>query len=622
MSYRRVRSYRRRDARQARIFADKPRRGRVPMAALLAVALAAGIAIISVPQLRTMLTASSTATGQAGNCAPAAAAGAAGPAAPGDATAGAAAGVEGSAVADGAASSAPATSPPATPASSQAATPAQTSPAAPDTSAPGVGQTAAPTPTGPAVTPDPAPDSSAATPCPSGTAGASAAAATPAVNPEAGQPGLAGMNPVDPAGNPISLNQTAAQAADTLNCTLIVPARPLRARGLATPWRLGDGCSEANPNEAAFVEATILAPNGRLTVYNPLVITQGTTPAVRPARPRIPRGSHVIIEVGFNGNNVVLEGSGAARGRCIDAFGNSIISQTPACNAPAFYAAANSQIARGTLKIPALGMANDGQMCETTRSFSLIDQDQSDNVASQYLLNANGQTAQNTAANKATMGGSTVISNGSDEGLLARFVDPALGCTPFQAPDTTNPNGVSASQALNELSARQNQHVTPALLPVNNPQLLVAGQFSIGKTNTFRMMTDQPLLPASTNKNQNAATYCQDMVNTAPAKLQLDQKMEAGFATPVPDIGDTLATFLGARLSASFTNLGCQNFGLTNPVTVTTDGNGVATAVTYDTSQQQGQVPPGMSGGKHRHHRAYNRVPAGRSGHKENAAGM
>jgi hypothetical protein len=36
----------------------------------------------------------------------------------------------------------------------------------------------------------------------------------------------------------------------------------------------------------------------------------------------------------------------------------------------------------------------------------------------------------------------------------------------------------------------------------------------------------------------------------------------------------------------SFTNLNCQNFGLTNPVTVTLDGNGVATAATFNVTQQ------------------------------------
>ena len=104
-----------------------------------------------------------------------------------------------------------------------------------------------------------------------------------------------------------------------------MPNHPLSAKGLATPWQLGDGCSEANPSEEAFVEATILAPNGQVQIYDPLVITQGTTAAVTPTAPTIPRGSQVIIDVGFNGNNLVLEGAGAFQGACIDAFGNSII---------------------------------------------------------------------------------------------------------------------------------------------------------------------------------------------------------------------------------------------------------------------------------------------------------
>jgi hypothetical protein len=37
----------------------------------------------------------------------------------------------------------------------------------------------------------------------------------------------------------------------------------------------------------------------------------------------------------------------------------------------------------------------------------------------------------------------------------------------------------------------------------------------------------------------------------------------------------------------SFTNLACQNFGLTNPVTVTLNGNAVAIAATFNTTQQK-----------------------------------
>ena len=499
------------------------------------------------------------------------------------------------------------------------------------TSAPAPGtSTSAPDTAGSASAPDPAASASAsasATPCPSATASVNAVAAAspsasaPPVNPEAGRPDLAEANPVDPTGAAISLNQTPAQAANSLNCTLIVPNNPLSARGLATPWQLSDGCSEANPNEEAFVESTILAPNGKLKVYDPLVITQGTTPAATPTVPVIPRGAQVIINVGFNGNNLVLEGGGAFQGRCIDAFGNSIIAQTSACNAAAFYSDANFQIATGRLRVPRLGTGTDGQACESTESFSLIDQDQSDNVISEYLMNGNGQTAQDTVANKNALGGATVLANGSDDGLLAHFVDPALGCTPFMATDSTSPNGMDSSQALNALSARQNQQGTRALLPVNDPQLLVAGQFSIGKTNTYRMETDQPLLSSSTNKTQNAAAYCQDTVNIQPAKLLLDTAKEANFTTPVPAVGNNLATFMGARLAASFTNMNCQNFGLTNPVTVTVDGNGVATAVTINTAGQQMKLPAGAGrGGKGS---GYNRrVAQGRKGHKENGSGM
>src|SRR6516162_9351061 len=175
--------------------------------------------------------------------------------------------------------------------------------------------------------------SASASPCPSASAGTGAAVAVvpPAPSFASGQTaffrlGDLATNPVDGTGAAINLNQTAAQATASMNCTITVPARPLSAQGLATPWQLGDGCSEANTGtEGAFVEATILAPNGQLQVYNPLVITAGTTPAAAPVVPTIARGSQVIIDVGFNGTNLVLQGRGARQGRCVDALGQSVI---------------------------------------------------------------------------------------------------------------------------------------------------------------------------------------------------------------------------------------------------------------------------------------------------------
>jgi hypothetical protein len=393
--------------------------------------------------------------------------------------------------------------------------------------------------------------------------------------------------PVDGAGNAISLNQTPTQAAASMNCSLAVPANPLTAQGLATPWQLGDGCSMANAGtQGAFVEATILAPNGSLQVYNPLVITAGTQPAVAPKPPTIAAGSAVIINVGFNGTNLVLTGAGAQQGNCVDASGQSVIGQVSACNAVNFYNTANAEIARGILRVPAAGTASDGKPCLTTRDFGLVDQDQSDNVVSQYLINANGQTAQATAANKAALAGATVLTNGSDDALLSKFVDPANGCTPFTATDTTNPNGTAPSQALNELSARVNQRGTIAVTPTNDPMTLVGTKMSIAKTNVYRSLVDQPLLSNFTNPATVAASYCQNLVNLQPARSNLDLAKESAFASPVPAVGSNLATFLGNRLSMSFTNLNCGDFGLKDPTNVTLDGNGVASAISYSLTQQ------------------------------------
>ena len=453
----------------------------------------------------------------------------------------------------------------ATPAPAAAASTASgsvsTAPAAPSTA----GSTAAATPTASAV---PCPVSAATTPAARPSATASAGPRVPvsprsfAGGPLATRPmGDVARFPVDGQGSAISLNQNATQAATSGNCTLVVPPHPLTAAGLAKPWQLGDGCSEANPSQQGFVEATILSRRGRVQVYDPLVITAGSTPAAAPARPAIARGSEVIIDIGSNGTNLVLTGPGAGErsSDCVDALGQSVIGQVSACNAFAFYRLANAEVAAGRLRVPPAGTSLDGQMCLTTRDFALIDQDQSDNTYAHYLLNGNGQTAQNTAANKNAMGGATLVGNGSDNALLGLFVDPANGCTPFTEPNTTDANGNSSSQALNELSAGANQAGKIALTPVNDEMTLVGANFSIAKTNVYRSLVDQPLLRPRVNAALDAAAYCMNMTNIAPARDQMDMARDANFTSPVPTVGTNLATFLGNRLSMSFANLGCQN---------------------------------------------------------------
>jgi len=68
--------------------------------------------------------------------------------------------------------------------------------------------------------------------------------------------------------------------------------------------------------------------------------------------------------------------------------------------------------------------------------------------------------------------------------------------------------------------------------------------------------------------------------------LSDNEPVLAAAASPVPADGDNLLTFMANRLSASFTELNCGNFGLTNPVTVSVNGDGVATSASFDTTEQ------------------------------------
>jgi hypothetical protein len=257
-----------------------------------------------------------------------------------------------------------------------------------------------------------------------------------------------------------------------VSCVLIVPANPLTAQGLATPYQLtgphgmspqASGCTMANfANLGAFAQATIFDPaTGKLSVYEPLVITQGTQPAAAPVAPTLPAGAVVTIDFGFNGTNLTLQGAtGTTLGqaRCVSGIRGSTFGQVAFCNGVAFFAAVNNAIANGRATIPANGTsAKTGQPCPTTRGFTIIDQDQSDNVTTQYLLTRNGQTAQDSGVNQAALAGATAINNGSDNALLNGFLDPALGCTPFTAPDLSNGSAPGTSQALDELFAARNQ---------------------------------------------------------------------------------------------------------------------------------------------------------------------
>jgi hypothetical protein len=523
---------------------------------------------------------------------------------------------------------------------------------------------------------------------------------------------------------------------DNMNCTLIVPANPLSAQGLATPYQLtatnpADGpCNEANAAQSAFVQGAVLDPaTGQISVYNPLVIDQGTTAAVAPVVPALPANAVVGIWFGFNGNTLtlagadqvggtataaataaptvtaatttaataaaatsaatgvtatptplttaastaaaavvapavatsptgaaapsasasgpatmvtpsastaasatasapaaatvttpavtgtappantdtpaasgtpdaILQGADCIAGENIAGQGFSSFTQVAACNAVAFFQAANTAIRSGLLTVPSPGTATDGQPCLTTRNFGIIDQDQSDNVTTKYLANANGQTAQDNAANAAALAGATPLFNGSDNALIDDFVDPALTCTPWMVNDLANPGQTATALPLDELQSAAfdggNNGGPEALVPLNDPMTLDNnGNFSTDKTNTYRSIVDMPNLPTG----ESPAEYCGDMESIQGVRLQQDVNLLINGTSPMPAAASNLFTFLAMRLQQSFTNLNCQNFGLQNDVSTTVDGNGVVVAACF--LQQVNAVTAGAGNPTH-----------------------
>lgn len=382
-------------------------------------------------------------------------------------------------------------------------------------------------------------------------------------------------------------------AAVNMDCTLIVPADPLTAQGLATPYQLvatnpnNGPCNEANANQAAFVQAAVIDPNaGTIGIYNPLVIDQGTQPAMKPVVPNIPQGAIIGIWFGFNGNNLTLQGTNNSlrAGKCVNGSNGTIFGQFAYCNAPAFFAAANQAIQAGKLTPPTLGKAKDGLPCPTVRDFSVVDQDQSDNVTTTYLITGNGQVAQNTAANVTALQAQNAQTqaNGSDNRLLAIALDNALGCTPWMAPDLANPGQMTTALPLNELMAAARQAAPVALVPAGDPMVLVNNQMNLQKVNTYRAGVDQPR--ASAQASANTRTYCQNLLAIAPQRMMLDARFTKAQPSPDPAMANTLFTFLAQRFVNTYENgLNCkQLLGQPDPVTVKTDGAGVAIDATIN----------------------------------------
>jgi hypothetical protein len=380
-----------------------------------------------------------------------------------------------------------------------------------------------------------------------------------------------------------ALTAPAAGVDSNTTCDIIVPANPLSAQGLATPYQLTgpngmtpaqSGCEMSNGAKlGAFVQATILDPaTGALSVYEPLVITQGTkpdTPGMKLDPPVIPADAVVTIDFGFNGADLVQVGATPttlADGHCVSGRAGSAFGPTSFCNGVNFFNAVQQAERKGLLKVPSPGTSNaivpsggdlgTGRSCPVISNFEVAGLDPGESVTTTYLLNPlTGQTAQDNQTYRSYIAGATLLHGNSANAVLDQYVDPILGCTPFEAPDLSNANVPASSEALDEIAAGAYQPKTAALVPEND-------------------------------KASSPAMYCQHLVDIQTPFLAANQKLLATSQSPVTATADNLLTFLANDLSASFTSLGCQQFHLTNPVTLKRGSAGVTIAATFDTAAQ------------------------------------
>jgi hypothetical protein len=424
-------------------------------------------------------------------------------------------------------------------------------------------------------------------------------------------------------GSALSLLTTPAASASTaVDCDLIVPADPLSARGLATPYQLTgvdgatpaqSGCRMTNAVKlGAFVQATILDPTtGALSVYDPLVITRGTRPAVKPTVPPIPPNAVVTIDFGFNGRNLDLVGATSTTleaAACVSGEPGSAFGQVSFCNGVAFFRAVQRDERDRLLTVPTPGTsgkiaasggaAGTGRACPVTRNFEVAaDQASTDDVTTEYLLNPlTGQTAQDTTSNAGNISGATLLFSRSNDSLLDQFIDPALGCTPLQAPDLADNDQPASSQALDEILAGAYQPKIAALMPESDATVRgPGGALDAAKTDLYRRELGQPPIGAQGSAASDPAAFCQNLVDIQTPFLAANRALLAAGQSPATAVGDSLLTYLAARLAASFGNLGCERFGLTDPVTLTRNGGGAAIGAAFTSTSQRASGGAGAS---------------------------
>ena len=352
-------------------------------------------------------------------------------------------------------------------------------------------------------------------------------------------------------GLPFFHQPTLKSLTTTNDCTLRVPRNPLSAQGLATPYVLGNGndgtvCDEADQNTAAFVQAVIYSPRtGQLFTYNPPVRDAGQpllgTP---PPVPQLPKDAVVALWTGFNDNVLKLTGPGSYQ------FTN--FAQQAYDNSPQWFSVVYDAVRRHQITVPSLGISpKDGQTCPSIRDWSVVDQDQSDNVPVSYP--AYGTT------------------NGSDDQLIDN-IDQALNCTQWTVPSLSQPGTSTTAGPLDEVQAQMYQPSPQALVPGGDEFVTDNGDFlpPLGTAspdlffqNLYRLNVGQP----QTWNDNDTKAYCENLNSIGAPRLKADATIESAYPPPVfAEIASTLSGVLQARFEATWANLNCTSLtGLPDP---------------------------------------------------------
>ena len=392
------------------------------------------------------------------------------------------------------------------------------------------------------------------------------------------------------------------------DCFLTVPNDPLNT-GLFTPWFVSTNpiselnCSQLIPNTEVFVEATIFdVDNNKFFVYNPLAIDIDTEPAIQPTIIPLPPNNVVVIHVGINGATITLlptiqsNISSIDTGNCINGLPNgTVFGQFAYCNGVNFFKIVNTNINTGLLTIPPILNSRLGDICPTTRSFSIVDQDQSDNVLTSYIITQDLKVAQDTPTNTNNLQVLKIISNGSDNRLLNDFINPAIGCKSFTACNLVDNNIKQSSLALNEIQANLIPLIdTTALVPSFDPMVLNYGIPSIEKINLYRNGVNQPnIIVIDNNDNIN---YCNQMANLTPSFFINHQNELLNMISPITDIANNLINFMAFRFQQSWKILNCELLtGNPSPIITIIDPN-TGIVISNNLLQHVTTIPSSSSG--------------------------